>query len=170
MQQKEIKKGEIIIYKTPKGPQLDVKLKKQTLWLTQAQIASLFNIERSVITKHIKNIFESGELIEKSNVQKIHIANSDKPIKLYNLDLIISIGYRVNSKRATQFRIWATNTLKKCLIICRRLCGALVVFFAVLVSWIGDTLSFQNPLIYGLFLGNLFVSLIFLPKRKIVNL
>lgn len=82
MQQKEIKKGEIIIYKTPKGPQLDVKLKKQTLWLTQAQIASLFNIERSVITKHIKNIFESGELVEKSNVQKIHIANKEKDIMI----------------------------------------------------------------------------------------
>jgi death-on-curing family protein len=106
-------KGEIIIYKTSKGPELEVKLKEETVWLTQSQIAILFDSERSVITKHIKNIFQEGELEEKSNVQKMHIANSDKPVSFYDLDVIISVGYRVNSKRATQFRIWATKTLKK---------------------------------------------------------
>ena len=108
-----LNKGEIIIYKTSKGPELEVKLKEETVWLTQSQIAILFDSERSVITKHINNIFQDGELEEKSNVQKMHIANSDKPVSFYDLDIIISVGYRVNSKRATQFRIWATKTLKK---------------------------------------------------------
>jgi prophage maintenance system killer protein len=116
MEEKEIKKGEIIIYKTPQGPVLDVKLEKETVWLTQEQISRLFNAERSVITKHLGNIFDSGELVEKSNVQFLHIAGSDKSVRFYNLDAIISVGYRVNSKNATQFRVWATRTLKDHLI------------------------------------------------------
>lgn len=108
-----MKKGEIIIYKSSHGPEIQVKLENDTVWLTQAQISLLFVTERSVITKHTRNIFRSGELHGKSNVQKLHIAGSDKPVKIYNLDTIISIGYRINSKRATQFRIWATKTLKK---------------------------------------------------------
>ena len=71
-------------------------------------MSELFQTERSVITKHLNNVFNSGELEEESNVQKMHIANSDKPVALYNLDIIISIGYRVNSKRGAQFRTWAT--------------------------------------------------------------
>jgi prophage maintenance system killer protein len=111
---KELKnKGEIIIYKAKDGEtKLEVNLQDETVWLTQKQIASLFGIERSVITKHLNNIFKTGELDEKSNVHFLHIANSDKPVKFYNLDVIISIGYRTNSLRATQFRIWATKTLK----------------------------------------------------------
>jgi prophage maintenance system killer protein len=110
-------KGEIIIYETSKKEvKLDVRLGGETVWLTQAQIALLFGSERSVITKHLRNIFQSGELDEKSNVQKMHIADSDKPVKFYDLDAIISIGYRVNSKRATQFRVWATKTLKDYLV------------------------------------------------------
>ena len=116
MENKDYKNGEIVIYKTPQGPQLDVKLKRQSVWLTQAQIAYLFNIERSVITKHANNIFKDKELTEKRNVQKMHIPHSDKPVKFYSLDLILSVGYRVNSQRATQFRIWATKTLKQHLI------------------------------------------------------
>jgi len=109
-----ISRGEIVIYQAKDGsPDLAVKMEKENIWLTQAQIAILFGIERSVITKHLRNIFNSGELEEKSNVQKMHILNSDKPVKFYNLDIIISVGYRVNSKRATQFRIWATNVLKR---------------------------------------------------------
>ena len=106
--------NKIVIYKT-KGnkAELKIRLEKETIWLTQKQIAGLFNIERSVITKHIRNILGSGELEEKSNVQKMHIAGSDKPVKFYNLDMIISVGYRVNSQKATQFRIWATNVLRK---------------------------------------------------------
>ena len=119
MAKKKIKKqsvapngGEIIIYKgTDKAPKLEVRLKNESVWLTQKQMAFLFDTERSVITKHLRNIFDSGELAEKSNVQKMHIPNSDKPTNLYNLDVTISLGYRVNSQRATQFRIWATKIL-----------------------------------------------------------
>jgi hypothetical protein len=111
------KKGEIIIYRnTDKKVDVRVALERETIWLSQSQIADVFNTERSVITKHIKNIFVSGELPEKSNVQKMHIAYSDKPVNFYNLDIIISVGYRVNSQKATQFRIWATNTLKNYLV------------------------------------------------------
>jgi len=112
IKKEKTERGEIIIYTTSAGPRLEVRLEEDTIWLTQAQIASLFSSERSVITKHLKNIFKEGELQEKSNVQKVHIANSDKPVNLYNLDTVISVGYRVNSKRATQFRIWATKTIK----------------------------------------------------------
>jgi len=112
MEEKKQNKGEIIIYRSSKGPEIEVKLEKETVWLTQEQISRLFGAERSVITKHLNNIFDSGELPSKSNVQKMHIAKSDKPVSFYNLDCIVSVGYRVNSKRATQFRIWATKTLK----------------------------------------------------------
>ncbi|MCE5211520.1 MAG: DUF6206 family protein [Deltaproteobacteria bacterium] len=105
-------KGQIILYKN----KLEVRLCEDTVWLTQKQMSELFDTERSVITKHLRNIFNSGELEEKSNVQKMHIAHSDKPVAFYNLDLIISVGYRVNSIRGTQFRIWATNVLRKHLV------------------------------------------------------
>jgi prophage maintenance system killer protein len=108
----ETAKGRVILYKN----KLEVRLEQDTVWLTQKQIAELFVTERSVITKHLRNIFNSNELTEKSNVQKMHIANSDKPVSLYNLDIIISVGYRVNSIRGTQFRIWATNVLRKHLV------------------------------------------------------
>ncbi len=109
-----ISKGEIVIYQTKdKKVQLEVKLERETVWLIQADIAILFRTERSVITKHLRNIFNSKELDEKSNVQKMHIPFSDKPVKFYNLDAVISTGYRINSVRATQFRIWATSILKK---------------------------------------------------------
>ncbi len=104
--------GAVILYKN----RLEVRLGKDTVWLTQQQLSELFETERSVITKHIRNIFTGEELEEKSSVQKMHIANSDKPVAFYNLDMIISVGYRVNSKRGTQFRIWATQVLRKHLI------------------------------------------------------
>lgn len=110
-------KGEIIIYQSPDGnTQLDVKLEEDTVWLTQTQMVELFGRERTVITKHINNIFKEGELDEKSNVHFLHIANSDKPVKIYNLDVIISVGYRVKSQRGTQFRIWANKVLKEYLV------------------------------------------------------
>jgi len=110
-------KGGIAIYNSKDNKiLLEVKLGQDTVWLTQAQIAKLFQTDRSVITRHISSIFKSKELEEKSNVQKMHIALSDKPVKLYNLDVIISVGYRVNSNRATKFRIWATDILRKYLI------------------------------------------------------
>jgi hypothetical protein len=89
-----------------------VRLEQDTVWLTHVQMANLFQRERSVITRHIRNIFREKELDEKSNVQKMHIATADRPGAFYNLDVIISVGYRVNSKRGTQFRIWATRVLK----------------------------------------------------------
>jgi len=110
---KEEQRGEIVIYRTKGGKTaLEVKLRGETLWLNQAQMSALFDRDRSVITKHLSNIFKSGELDKKSNMQKMHIAGSDKPVAYYNLDVIISLGYRVNSKRGTQFRIWATQVLK----------------------------------------------------------
>jgi hypothetical protein len=103
----------VVLYKSPKGEvQLDVRLDGDTVWLTQAQMADLFGRERSVITKHIQNVFKEGELQRKSNVQNLHIAASDKPVAFYSLDAIISVGYRVKSQRGTHFRIWATRTLR----------------------------------------------------------
>jgi len=112
-----INKGEIVIYQ-PKGGEVDIKVKleKETIWLTQAQLSLLFGIERSVVTKHLHNIFNSKELDKNSVCAKIaHTAADGKVYKtqFYNLDVIISVGYRVNSKKATQFRIWATRVLKE---------------------------------------------------------
>jgi death-on-curing family protein len=109
-------KGEILIYKAKDGSQqLEVKLEQNTVWLNQKQIAELFDTQRPAITKHLSNIFNSGELTEKS-VSSIleHTAKDGKTYKtqFYNLDAIISVGYKVNSKSATRFRIWATQTLK----------------------------------------------------------
>ncbi|WP_416825753.1 virulence RhuM family protein [Helicobacter ganmani] len=110
----------IIIYQDgANNPAINIRLENETLWLTQRQIAELFDKDRSVITKHIKNIFEEGELVENSVCAKIaHTANDGKTYETlyYNLDMIISVGYRVNSKRATQFRQWASKILKEYLI------------------------------------------------------
>lgn len=108
-----MEKGEIAIYQTSDGQtKLEVKFENESVWLTQEQMAALFGRDRSVITKHIKNVFVEKELDEESNVQNMHSAFSDKPVKYYNLDVIISIGYRVKSKRGTEFRIWAGKILK----------------------------------------------------------
>ena len=92
---------------------VDVRFEEDSVWLSQEQMAILFERDRSVIVKHIAKIFSEGELEEKSNVQFLHIANSDKPVKFYNLNVIISVGYRVKSQRGTQFRIWATKRLNE---------------------------------------------------------
>lgn len=113
----DAQRGEILIYQSADGgPALDVRLEQDTVWLTQAQMAELFGRERSVVTKHVNNVFKEGELNAKSNVQILHIAGSDKPVNYYNLDVIISVGYRVKSPRGTQFRIWATQVLRQHLI------------------------------------------------------
>ncbi len=110
-------KSDFIIYKdNGDNVQVDVMLMDENIWLTQAQMAELFGKDVSGISRHIKNIFEEGELDEKSNLHFLQIANSDKPVAFYNLDTIISVGYRVNSHRATMFRIWATKVLKEYLI------------------------------------------------------
>lgn len=104
----------LLIYTTKDGStKVDVTFDKDTVWLSKAQMAELFQRDRSVISRHIKNVFLEGELPEAGNVQNMHIANSDKPVDFYSLDVIISVGYRVKSQRGVQFRIWATNILKE---------------------------------------------------------
>lgn len=105
-------KTAIAIYQADNGS-VEVRLQSETVWLRQEQMTQLFGRERSVITKHIKNVFAEGELEEKSNVQNLHIAGSDKPVKFYNLDVIISVGYRVKSVQGTRFRQWATSVLRQ---------------------------------------------------------
>ena len=107
--------SEVAIYEAENG-EIQVKLEKNTVWLRQEQMADLFGRERSVITRHIGNIFKEDELVEKSNVQNMHIANSDKPVKSYSLDVIISVGYRVKSRNGTRFRQWATRLLNEHLV------------------------------------------------------
>ena len=113
----EIPSGEIIIYQNQDGNiKIDVRLEEDTVWLTQAQMALLFNKARTTITEHIKNIFQEGELIENSVVRNFRHTAQDGEMydtNYYNLDVIISVGYRVKSQQGTQFRIWATKRLKE---------------------------------------------------------
>jgi hypothetical protein len=106
-------KNEIVLYRPNElAEHIEVRLNEETVWLSQEQLSHLFQRDQSVISRHIRNVFKEGELAEESNMQKMHIANSDKPVAFYNLDVIISVGYRVKSKQGTQFRIWATRVLK----------------------------------------------------------
>ena len=107
----DVMKNEIVLFEN-QNVKLEVNVNDETVWLTQEQMVELFERDQSVISRHIKNIFKEGELDEKSNMQKIHIANSDKPVTFYNLDVIISVGYRVKSKNGTIFRKWANKVLK----------------------------------------------------------
>ena len=113
-------KTEFLLYRSPNGEiKVEVFIHNENVWLTQKRMAELFGIDRSVITKHLLNIFESGELEQNSVCAKIaHTADDGKKYQTlyYSLDAIISVGYRVNSSRATQFRIWATKILKEYLI------------------------------------------------------
>jgi prophage maintenance system killer protein len=113
-------KNEIIIYTTPDGKEtFEVNLKKDTVWLSQKQMADLFIKTTPTINEHIKNIFKEGELEENSVIRKFRITAADSKkysTNMYNLDVIISVGYRVKSSRGTQFRVWATNVLKEHLI------------------------------------------------------
>ena len=104
--------GEIILYQPNENVQLEVRLEEETVWLTQAQMAELFQKDRTVVTRHINNVFAERELDQESNVHFLHIPFSDRPVKLYSLDVIISVGYRVKSQRGTQFRQWANKVLK----------------------------------------------------------
>lgn len=108
--------GEMIIYENSDGKTIiDVRFDEDTLWLTQMQMADLFGVQKAAISKHLKNIFESEELIENAVVSILETTAADGknyPTKYYNLDAVIAVGYRVNSKRATAFRIWAINILK----------------------------------------------------------
>lgn len=107
--------GEIILYQPDESVRMEVRIEDETVWLTQAQIAELFETKRQAITKHLKNIFQSGELNENSVCSILELTASDGKLyktKTYNLDAIISVGYRVNSKNATLFRRWASQVLK----------------------------------------------------------
>ncbi|MFU8844171.1 MAG: RhuM family protein [Bacteroidales bacterium] len=114
-----MQKGEIEIYKTSKGAEILVKLDNDTVWLDAHLIATLFDVNRPAIVKHIQNIFKSGELDKKSTcsiLEQVAADGKKRKMNLYNLDIVLSVGYRVNSKQATQFRKWATQRLKEYLV------------------------------------------------------
>ena len=105
---------EIVLFETEdKKISLNVPVEEETVWLTQAQMVELFQRDVSVISRHIRNVFKDGEVEEKSNLHFLQIANSDKPVALYSLDVIISVGYRVKSNRGVEFRRWANSVLKQ---------------------------------------------------------
>lgn len=111
---------EILFYKTDNGEvRVEILLYQENLWLTQAKMAELFEVQKAAISKHLKNIFTSGELQEEAVVSKMETTAADGKrynTKYYNLDAIIAVGYRVNSKKATMFRIWANRVLKEFII------------------------------------------------------
>ncbi|MEK6559107.1 MAG: virulence RhuM family protein, partial [Planctomycetota bacterium] len=111
---------EFLLYTTPNGKvKVEIFLRDETVWLTQAKIAELFGVDRSVVTKHLQNIFQEGELDKNSTCAKIAQVQIEgqrqvaRNVEFYNLDAIISVGYRVNSRQATHFRIWATQVIKE---------------------------------------------------------
>lgn len=106
--------SQIVIYQAKNGAiEFRGDFEHESVWATQAQIAEVFNIHRSVATKHVNNILKTKEVDEKSNVQKMHITNSDKPVAFYSLDIVLAVGYRTNSAKAIEFRKWATKTLRE---------------------------------------------------------
>jgi len=104
--------NDIVIYKDG-SVALEATVNDDTIWLTQTELVILFNKDQSVISRHIHNIFKDNEVDEKSNMQKMHIANSDKPVNFYSLDIVLAVGYRTNSAKAIKFRQWATSVLKQ---------------------------------------------------------
>ncbi|MHB8763142.1 MAG: virulence RhuM family protein [Deferrisomatales bacterium] len=109
--------GEMVLYEAADGgPGLEVRLERDTVWLSQAQMVDLFERDQSVVSRHLRNVFAEGELDAGNNMQKMHIAGSAKPTAFYSLDVVISVGYRVKSRRGTQFRIWATRVLREHLV------------------------------------------------------
>jgi predicted metallopeptidase len=114
MKKKLSQQNNLVLYQASNGSiEFRGDFSHETIWATQAQIAEVFGVERSVVTKHIGNIFKTKEVDEKSNVQKMHIPNSDKPITLYSLDIILAVGYKTNSAKAIIFRRWASDLIKK---------------------------------------------------------
>ncbi|TSC56213.1 MAG: Fic/DOC family protein [Parcubacteria group bacterium Gr01-1014_18] len=112
-------KGEILIYQTsPNEPQIEIKIERETIWLTLNQIAELFDVDKSGVSRHIKNVFKSKELQKEATVANFATVQKEggrllnRTIEYYNLDAIVSVGYRINSKKGTQFRIWASQILK----------------------------------------------------------
>ena len=109
MAQKEL----VIFESEDKAVSLSVPFEEDTVWLNQSQMTQLFSVDRTVVTKHVNNVFKEQEVDQESNVHFLHIANSDKAVKYYSLDVIISVGYRVKSKRGIEFRKWANSVLKQ---------------------------------------------------------
>jgi prophage maintenance system killer protein len=116
----DLPRGEVVVYEAPDGEvRVDVRLERETVWLTQQQMAELFGRERSVVTKHVRNVFQEGELDPEATCAKFALVRSEggrtvsREVDHYNLDVVISVGYRVKSLRGTQFRIWATRTLRE---------------------------------------------------------
>ncbi|MDR1226644.1 MAG: virulence RhuM family protein [Prevotellaceae bacterium] len=105
--------NELVNYTAEGLKDFQVLVDCDTVWMTQAQIVELFERDQSVISRHINNVFKEKELEKESNMHFLHIANADKPVAFYSLDIIISVGYRVKSQRGTQFRIWATSVLRE---------------------------------------------------------
>ena len=115
----------IVIFETSDNQvSLNVAVENDTVWLTQAQMVALFERDISVISRHIKNVFKENEVEEKSNLHFLQIPNSDKPVAFYSLDVIISVGYRVKSKRGVEFRKWA-NSVKMPILSAHRIGGVL---------------------------------------------
>ncbi len=109
--------NKIAIYQSEDGlTRVDVHFDQETVWLSQAQMAELFGRDQSVVSRHISNAFKELEILEKSNMQKMHIAKTDKPVAYYDLDVIITVGYRIKSSQGVQFRRWATQRLKEYLL------------------------------------------------------
>ncbi|MBQ5689320.1 MAG: virulence RhuM family protein [Bacteroidales bacterium] len=117
-----VEKGEIVLYQPDESIRLEVRIEDETVWLSQAQMAELFGTNRQAITKHIKNIYETGELDREATssilelLQKEGNRNVKRKIEFYNLDTIISVGFRVNTRQGILFRTWANNVLKKYLL------------------------------------------------------
>jgi prophage maintenance system killer protein/prophage antirepressor-like protein len=107
-----LKMSEIVLYEDG-NVVLPLSFEEENFWLRQDEIAKLFDKDRTVITRHINKILKDEEIDEKSNVQKMHIANSDKPVKFYSLDIVLAVGYRTNSSKAIKFRQWSTKVLKE---------------------------------------------------------
>ena len=105
-------KNEIVLFETADNEvSLQVQMQDETVWLTQSQMVELFGRDVSVISRHINNVFKEGEVDKKSNLHFLQIANSDRPVAIYSLDVIISVGYRVKSQRGVEFRRWANSVL-----------------------------------------------------------
>lgn len=148
----ETNNSQLVIYQAPDGNMsIDVTVQNDTVWLSQGQMAELFDKDQSVIARHISNVFKEGELEKESNMQILHNTLSKyKPTQVYSLDVIISVGYRVKSKRGTQFRIWANKILKQYLLqgyaINERIAAQKYDELSQLIKVLGRTIQNQERL------------------------
>lgn len=148
----ETNNTQLVIYNAPDGTMsIDVTVQNETVWLSQGQMSELFGKDQSVIARHISNVFKEGELEKESNMQILHNTLSKfKPTQVYSLDVIISVGYRVKSKRGTQFRIWANQVLKQYLLqgyaINERVAAQKYDELSQLVKVLGRTIQNQEKL------------------------